>query len=1612
MSVRLLSAWLLLMLVPVLAVAGDTDPFGFADDAYSAWGIVGAPYPFDPAADTARPAGYGCFPVGNGLAFGHLGVDGDFTTLRGVMGPGYQSRNAAGKAEYWQPGVWPDLRPRVMQLDADGIPAPLPEWSSQSIEQLRGAALVRTIQRSHAIDLFVMTYAVPGEAVIVQEFVLFANPEMQPVLTLELPGAEANDKGQPYLNHGPDRLTVRGFGHASPLSIPPTGAFTMQVFETVDTQVEVAFTPDASGVPGLFRASLAYSFSSETGTLPEVDPHQDVLVGKARDWWRDWSAGNHRFDTGDALLDDMLTQLPVIIETQRDHYSGGVAPMVSYHGYWVRDSLGPILCDLDNGRFNEVMRMLRYHRAACRHYGHCHMLVPLDLDLSGLDGWLPGQPGSVGCLSGVGTERGDWEGVGVERAEVPSLIVLQHYLLWRAMHQAGEGDIADEFISEAWAFITHNLLTMNYDPAYGVPFHGDETYTHGSLYSTYDREGSGKIGYPNGYIPTDFFSADNTMLHRAAASAWLDMAVSVLDLSGDYQPAVEDSQRVMAVLEDMTRILGVQYGVRFGAGGQAISPVTHERFDSPFANIMLRPGWLGLDYGPAGETEWWQEAKDTLWHDPLPLTTPDSGYMTGHALGYWLSAATSNGDEYFAELALDRLLSTATPEGAWCEVLDPEGNPVEIYDRVNRIRPWESGVNYHAIVEALEPGRPWLNFDPGQQQWEPEPREYGGRAAPFPFTEVLALTVSDGCRDRLREDIRFQDTDPERIRLWDAGLPFSVADLRTTLLGENIVLMDKQQNPADGLLIPYLYFDNDVRGGLDRRTFKDGEFWNGEEMAQLLADYEATGGTVLTPETLDYRLAEGEVVALRMLVVLCTDTFTHKMTPEEISNFHHEVAQWIGWYDDVAGDRLHLELDYLQIDQHLTPRMAGPMGDGVYWMGYEDAAGLLDDRGITDGTYDSVAFFWGWSREFAWPDGTKARQAYGGAAQGPGSDMAFLGGPGETSYFGSAVLADRPGGPSKTALHEYLHNLDAMFEYIGDERLFHPDHMSRNMETLLSEVPGGFEQWGYTDDEVREMVEAELRNEIHFPWPTQLVYYEQALLRIPRAEYGALLKNFGTRAPRQPRERLYEHFILPEGCEPYQVYFTEYDGLEHVIVEEYDFVNKDHRLWANDLWCGLPREEDFQPACLYRELSPAGPDVIDHVLGSTFAGLELGVAAEDATVWAEVNGERVDMVPGEDGKFIGNVPDSLGESNDLVYHIDAPGYVCTDMPVELMVRPPWTVDVEWATQVGEDHGIKLRVNGPAKQYGLHVLCKSRFSTIQRMLCDDGLLREVDAEAIMSVATGYDAMFSSSVDPWEFQTCPLTVTVTDTSVDPRGLSYEHYFPATASPSSLIKGVAEEDLPSYVLKAYPVRTGIGIHTNSFKGFALTPENAHVFTGTVDDEDDAALYIGFGYSKEGLLVAGLIKDDALPANGTWDSDRLNLVFDAELNSTEDTYPDGPVGHSSWERDDYWVFLLPFQPDGPQTMRLGGEKPNGGVGYYGSVEGTKTKVSEVEGGYSIEWTIPWDQLPYLDNPQPGDLVGFTVFYSDYDDSLAELMYLTDWGGPDGIEWRFWDTGLLYFAE
>jgi hypothetical protein len=1168
-----------------------------SDDEYSLWGMRDVAFPFvpagaeptfDPARDSLRD--YGCFPMGNGRIFGHLGVDSDFSLLRGLTGPGYQTRGDEGEWQVWQEGNWPDIPVSFKATAPKGPHEPVfhlgDKWTTQSIEQVRGGAIVRVKQSADFGELSILQYAVPELPVLIREYRFTpvagrADADWDYFLQLGGSASGRADDGFEY-EQGDNRLTIRCQSIRKIPEMPQCIAGEMQA-------------------DGSWQCTLVYIVGKTDQPRAAVDLDESAIEEMATrtlNWWCSFSAANYQPHTGDSKLDDMLIQLPVTIETQRDYYSGSSSPMVSYHGCWVRDNNGIILTDIVNQRFDKVMRLLRYHRAACVQYGHVPMMIPLDLDLSELEGWQPGAPGTAGNLSAIGATGFDWYAFGVEHAEVPSLIVIQHFLLWRAMHQAGQGADADEFISEAWGFITHNLTAMEYSTEYGVKFHGDETYAGGALYSTYDQPESGQIGWPNGYIPTEFYSFDNTILHRAAAAAIIEMAGA----SG-WDGGVIQANRI---IDELDSVIADNYIVD-GRIVMAISPITGQQWLPPFSNISLRPYWLNLYYAN------WQDniQVDNYWrirellHGPdNPQSTPWSGYQTGHSPGYLLSAARSYGYVDDEEACFAAMQRTASPEGAFCEVLGPDGLPVDIYGRTNRIRPWESGVNYEAIVSTLQMRTVRrMSPQPEAPELPPEPPV----ATASHDTELLAITRDKHFREVIGQDFRLAKVDSANITAWDIGLPFSPDELYRALMFE--------EGDID-YHIPFLFFDRDVRGGLDRRTMKDERFW--AEIDKVLADYEAAGGIVLTEDTLR--------------------------------------PAW------------EAELERDADDNSFRIDIEGPDGNYDWKLQTAHQPSLIEQRLQQDGLLPSIAY----------------------AASG---------------------------------------------------------HMDKSGNAMLGLAPEQF----------------------------------------------TLLQN---------------------------------------------------------------------------------------------ESMKLEVVYTDET---------------------GN---------------------------------------------------------------------------------------------------------------EFR-------------------YTHMFPGTQRMKDRLNAIDTEALPEYAIRAYPQGDLLPPREEYESGkremklpisYLLNHETGSVFFGAIDNREDAELVINFYYDSENLYISIAYRDDKTPGSGTWDSDRINLCFDALLDSDDTDYPKGAVSSADWQTDDYWVFACPFIDDEVKVMRLGGKIPGlNETGFNGPVAGSKVELAEyffstevtdsfdplvdlLPSGHMIHWSIPLSELPYLD-ATPGSFCGLTIFYSDMDESLSEMMYFNDWGdGQGGIEWRFWDTGLLYF--
>ncbi len=1669
----------------------EVNPFGLSENDFSLWRIENAGYPFK--------GENGCYPIGNGIVFAHLGVDEDFNTLRGVTGPGYQIRGADGDPVYWQDGEWGALGIRILKNGREQV-----KWQTQTIKRLRRAPVVTVSQISDEIELHSLTYAPPNKPVIIREFTLIGG-----------------------------RL-ARAFKPMIQVTTPPTGdkredgwfslsgsAKFLRIYSTEELRQadEGNWWADAVNPRQGIKFSIVYQFSLKDKAEPPVNadaiPH---LRRETVDWWREWNEGNVTFETPDPKFNDLMNELPMLIEVQRDGHSGAVSPMVSYHGFWIRDSNGPILALLANGKHNEVRQMLEYYRKAVWHYKFSHMLVPLDLELSDVP------------------NDADFASVGVEHAEVPSWIILQHYWYFRYTGDKG-------FVRSAMPLLKRNLFGMPLDENFGAKFHGDETYTHGALYSTYDREESGKIGYPNGYIPTEFFSLDNTLLHREASLVLAEMTRAVGD-----EPATRETDALTERLDRMVQ----NYKLENGAYAPAVSTTTKEKWFLPFSNISLRKYWLWLS--PIEEDGW----KDYIWARDEILaqwkqgTTPLSGYSTGHNLAYWLvSAGILSAPE--GESFLQRMAESATPEGAWCEVYSPAGRPVAIYGRINRVRPWESGINYDAILRylsglnytangewTLSPKviREWRSYairnlragnaifdlevkmddegfvnmnvtihpEGGIPRWNPLKRlrsleQLGVQLEKVPRVEpktgdgkkLLVLTKDNSFKNVILMDSRLKKLKDSQIQAWDIGMPFTIEQLRSTLL--------KANKPR----IPYLYLDRAIRK-YDRRSFKDAKFWEGEGLKQLLADYEKAGGTVIDEHSLKID-PKGGSLTLNLLVVLYTNTFTWKMTEEDIENFHKEIAEWISWMDEVGKGKLQLKLDYLQIDRWLPPLQSGPQGAGIYWMSWKDVEEDLALRGIPRNYYDSFAVFWAWDRDAR----EDAQQAYGGAAEGPGEDVALLGEPSTMSYFGSAVLKSHPDRVSKVALHEYLHNVDAMFTVAGiPDAFISSDDMAKSMQKLLKERPGAFEALGYTDEDMLRLAEKELRKEAGFPWRTQMVFYRWLMERTPKEDFLRVFPSIGALKQGVERRRLYEKAFLRNEAIFYQVIFDPKEGkklgLERESLtdkdDDADFLNLEKTVWFGGIY---GENEHVSRYIEWEIIAPEKNVIYLDKPGRTIemllrgAGVKGEVIQEKVRVEAETRGKKFRFTHLGDGRFESETLDVDGGEHEIVLTAEVPGVVISPVKVTLLAKPSW--DVKIASPLSFPMGrsneapIELASDAPSAEISVSARAEVFNNQLLSGLARNGFVSDhlrIGKDVPEKLERLDDGKYHFNLPELPPGKHTLEVIVERKSENGE-FAYKHRFPLeiTTEGVEFVIGCAGDPpgtarlirankrllpivpviweangeprfLPTdgerYLLpsgdkpptQVYLYRSGnISVRIKSISALQKVPEwsdngekqrllltahrlekpptldsleelstpdiflpgLAYEVQGKWEGEEDFSGKLGFGYDEDNLYIWGRIRDDQLRAGGTWDSDRINFVFDALNNTTTWDYPDGPTGYSGWRKDDYWVFANLLQ-EKPEITRMGGETATGGLGFWGQVKDASAQVERTNSGYRFVLALPFESLPYL-KPKPGTAIGFGAFYSDWDDALTEVMFGAKLPASGGsVVWTYWDLGILYFAR
>ncbi len=638
----------------------------------------------------------GVFPIGDGHVFAYQGLGRRANELHGISGPRYQT------VEVHAPqGHFGEL---ATDLVEKGAVVALPE---QKIWRIRAAnAVFSEDAADDGLALSTLTYASFGSDALWRIVEVHNGSKVARDVTVRATWTHAEpSNGATVLS---SKYAGKGFEAELLGSMPGT---------STGRSLDFALGSIEAGARRRFFMALRTRKAGSDFAATKVDEAAALQALDAmRAHWNERLANTARITIDDARLTDLIEDWKVLMLVQRCAESGGVAPMVSYRGTWIRDNCGPMLAFLRYGMYAEAKQLLDYVYRATLVTGTLQNHFPLDLDVSK-------------AAEIEKTIR--WDSLRIPPTELASWIILQHEWYYRATW-----DI--DFLVARWPFLKacYNALKANADSSF--PTHGDETYLHGAFFSLFpDRIGS-EAALPADSPERRAKSFDNSALYLITINAMGEL-VEDIDKHNGGQAATKEgwsSPNKAAFdryhVDYLLRMEEVFWDPEYKRFAPFVSAVSGERHPAPYAPVNLRPQWIGYTYAIGEKNrENLRGTLQQLWQkDGRVGMTPTTGYVTGSVQGLLLYALCDLEDSRRDE-ALSALVRMAGPAGEWGELYDPEGRPIAGYDAAypNRLRPWESGINIDAIFFALNgiryvtcPG--WSKKDariklrlPGKSRW-------------------------------------------------------------------------------------------------------------------------------------------------------------------------------------------------------------------------------------------------------------------------------------------------------------------------------------------------------------------------------------------------------------------------------------------------------------------------------------------------------------------------------------------------------------------------------------------------------------------------------------------------------------------------------------------------------------------------------------------------------------------------------------------------------------------------------------------------------------------------------------------------------------------------------
>ncbi len=830
---------------------------GWTIEGFEAWRTD-----IDLAQEIPTYSDLGAYPIGNGHVFGIASLSVPFGTVEDIFGPHYQ--RVGGMLGAWVPAVLVDNEPVTIQRQWVRWIAPgglvHSRWEGDTIT----VDLLQTVPRdlTAVTTMFMVTNA--GDAPV------DVSLGMQSSLpTLEHPegdlkfsrdevfvragfaGARTSVVNRWVLPDLPDEMSDR---------VRPIPRMAMESDnEAVICSLGPVDPQESVGKIGYIAIGAGAEGAAET--VAAVEERGWQLFEDTHAWWRDWHERTLIVEGAGEKIDQFMAIQKYICRVQQAD-AGGYSPMHKYSYRWIRDSNGPIMFLLDSGDFDSVNRDLSYHYAGCAQKQEIFNNIELILDVD---------PDNVPEI--------DWSEVPTQKAESGSFLILQNY--WYHLH-TGE----TEQLEERWDYLRRAFDGHEIDDRGRLLFHGDETYRFPG-YQMFGVEPEAVADY----VHMSLCSADSGFKYVAAAEAMAEMAGRI----GRPEEEIEIYREAARWVREMTEQNYWQEDRGYYA--PAMSDVSDERYRYPFANINMRPTWIGYAEPDEQQRRNITSALRYLYRPEAGTSnlTPTCGYTVGMTPGMVLSGLTSVGHPE-ASQALRGLLTAAEASGGFSEMNRPDDMPSRDAWGRHRVRPWEGGINGSAVLQFLtgfEPDAPnrAVRFAPNLPDGSDAMTvrnlrvadanltlqvERAGEALRVRITceeaeEPLALHIGEGgtlaAGETLEITVPALPTD-ERLEVADEPFDYGPADVpagATVLLTwsaevveqvrateDEVVAIDTRiawpvsylrsalLNADGSLRAPKLITDIEGWPG----AFKVEDYWTEGEGAELLAEYESAGGVV------------------------------------------------------------------------------------------------------------------------------------------------------------------------------------------------------------------------------------------------------------------------------------------------------------------------------------------------------------------------------------------------------------------------------------------------------------------------------------------------------------------------------------------------------------------------------------------------------------------------------------------------------------------------------------------------------------------------------------------------------------------------------------------------